>query len=124
MPGNFPNPKGRPKKKPTVLPDQSDSIPTAPETEAEELRRSTSARQRHQSLFRTHVALVTPDLDPLAHTRIVACDLVQDKRACERRPAVTQALSDKPESACEGCRCEAFKPPVDAIRPERLIGSA
>ncbi len=24
MPGNCPNPKGRPKKKPTVLPDQSD----------------------------------------------------------------------------------------------------
>jgi hypothetical protein len=34
------------------------------------------------------------------------------------------ALSDKPESACEGCRSEAFKPPADAIRPERLIGSA
>ena len=34
------------------------------------------------------------------------------------------ALSDKPESACEGSRPEAFKPPADAIRPERLIGSA
>jgi len=37
---------------------------------------------------------------------------------------VQGALSDKPESACEGCRSEAFKPRADAIRPERLIGSA
>ena len=34
-----------------------------------------------------------------------------------------RALSDKPERACEGCWCEAFRPPADATRPGRQNGS-
>ncbi len=34
-----------------------------------------------------------------------------------------EALSDKPEPACEGCKSEAFRPPTDATRPLRQNGS-
>ncbi len=37
--------------------------------------------------------------------------------------AIEEALSDKPEPACEGCRSEAFRPPADATRPGRRNGS-
>ena len=36
---------------------------------------------------------------------------------------IKQALSDKPEPACEGCRSEALRPPADATRPGRRNGS-
>ena len=34
-----------------------------------------------------------------------------------------RALSDKSERACEGCWCEAFRPPADATRLGRQNGS-
>jgi hypothetical protein len=37
--------------------------------------------------------------------------------------ARTEALSDKPERACEGCWSEAFRPPIDAIPRVRQCGS-
>ncbi len=81
----------------------------------------------------------TSTADPKAHTgdmamsnrlTVLAAEISRAHQAAreaaqtslDRAIEAGEALSDKPEPACEGCKSEAFRPPTDTTRPLRQRG--